>query len=80
MPSKLDLLNKKKEHDKRIAHMVVEQPVVEEPKKKGGKKPVRKFLVVDEEVDQPKESEAEPVEEIPEPSDVEEEPSFETVE
>lgn len=55
MPSKLELLNKKREHEKRIAHMVVEQSVVEEPKKKGGKKPVRKFLVVDEEVDQPKE-------------------------
>lgn len=55
MPSKLELLSKKREHEKRIAHMVVEQPIVEEPKKKGGKKPVRKFLVVDEEVDQPKE-------------------------
>lgn len=56
MPSKLELLSKKREHEKRIAHMVAEHPVIEEPKKKSNKKNVRKFLVVDEEVDQPLEA------------------------
>ena len=71
MPSKLELLNKKREHNKRVAHMVIEQPVVEEPKKKNGKKPVRKYLVVDEEVDQPEEP-IEEKEEIQEELPVEE--------